>query len=297
MKKTIIHLVKPIIERLPRLAMAYRYMRDSSKINKYPKETPMGFKFIGDKSMETGQFEPEETQLVKKILPSVDILINIGANVGYYCCIALSLKKYVVAFEPINLNLRYLLRNIKANNWESKIEVFPIALSNKVGVVDIYGGGTGASLVKGWAGTSEQYVTLVPSTTLDNAIGERFHSKQCFIIVDIEGAEKTMLEGANSIINMLPKPIWMMEISISEHQPNGILINPNLLSTFNFFWNNGYDAWTANEEFRIIHSDEIEKIVMSGVDSLHTHNFLFIEKEKKNIFFNAEPCNSCCSSN
>lgn len=284
MKKQLLRFMKPLIERFPNLAMTYRYLRDNWQIYEEPQETKMGFKLIGNKCMQSGQFEPEETQIVKQILPRVDIVINVGANIGYYCCIALSQEKYVVAFEPIDLNLRYLLRNIKANNWDSRAEVYPLALSNKVGVIEIYGAGTGASLVKGWAGTPEQYVRLVPSTTLDNVLGVRFRDKKCLILVDIEGAEGLMLQGALSIIEMKPRPIWMVEISISEHQPKGISINPNLLSTFQIFWDNGYEAWTADIQCRIIYPDEIKKIVDTGINSLNTHNFLFIEKGKKHEF-------------
>jgi FkbM family methyltransferase len=267
--------------------MTYRYLRDGWQIDEEPQETSMGFKLVGNESMQNGQFESEETQIVKHIISYVDIVVNVGANIGYYCCIALSQGKYVIAFEPINLNLRYLLRNIKANNYESRIEVYPIALSDKVGVIEIYGGGTGASLVKGWAGTPEQYVTLVPSSTLDNVLGSRLQSKKCFIIVDIEGAERLMLEGASSIIDMEPDPIWMMEISVSEHQPKGVSINPNLLSTFYVFWNRGYEAWTADEACRAIHPDEIEEIIKTGTNTLHAHNFLFIKKGKKSELLNA----------
>lgn len=287
MSKLFVRFLKSIIKRFPRLAMAYRYMRDSRQLHKEPQETPMGFRLIGNISMQNGLFEPDETQIVKRILPSVDIVVNIGANIGYYCCIALSQGKYVVAFEPVYLNLQYLLRNINSNNWGSRVEVYPVALSNKAGVIEIYGGGTGASLVKGWAGTPEQYVTLVPCTTLDNTLGTRFQGKRCFVLVDIEGAEQFMLEGATSILNMTPKPIWMMEITISEHQPEGISVNPNLLSTFRIFWNNGYEAWTADRQCRIIQPDEIEQIARTGIDTVHTHNFLFVEKGKTHDFLNA----------
>lgn len=287
MKRQLIQFAKPLIERFPKLAMMYRYVRDIWLVSEEPQKTPMGFKLIGNKSMQSGQFEPEETQIVKQILPSVDIVVNVGANIGYYCCIALSQEKNVVAFEPMNLNLQYLFRNIKANNWESRIEIYPMALSNKVGVIEIYGGGTGASLVKGWAGTPEKHVTLVPSTTLDNVLGVRFRSKRCFMIIDIEGAEQLMLEGAFLIITMMPRPIWMVEIAVSEHQPKGISINPHLLSTFQIFWNNEYESWTADRQCRIVHSDEIEQIVKTGIDTLHTHNFLFIEKGKKHEILDA----------
>jgi len=247
----------------------------------------MGFKLSSNYPMiQRGEFEPEETEIVKKILPQIDVVINVGANIGYYCCIALSYGKYVVAFEPISLNIKYLLRNVKANNWESRIEVFPLALSNKIGVVEIYGGAVTGSLVKGWAGTPDEYVSLVPCSTLDHVLGSRFHNKRCFFVVDIEGAERYMLEGASSFLNFEPKPIWLMEINITENLPKGVLINDNLLPTFQMFWNRGYESWTADSHCRLINNDEIENIVRTGKDTILTHNFLFIEKGKKREFFN-----------
>ena len=125
MKRQLIRLAKPIAERFPRLAMIYRYVRDSWHVYEEPKETHMGFKLVGNRSMQNGEFEREETEIVEAVLPKVDMVINVGANIGYYCCVALSHNKHVVAIEPISLNVRYLLRNINANNWGSGIEVFP----------------------------------------------------------------------------------------------------------------------------------------------------------------------------
>ena len=140
----------------------------------------MGFKMMGNPGMQNGAFEPAETKIVQNILSHVSVVINIGANIGYYCCIALERGKHVVAFEPLPLNLQFLLRNIKANHWESQIEIVPLALSNKVGLLEVYGGGTGASLVKGWAGIPETHMTLVPSSTLDNVLGSRFKGERLF---------------------------------------------------------------------------------------------------------------------
>jgi len=284
MKRMIIRVFKPFIERFPLIAMFYRVLRDNIQYSSEPIETTMGFKFIGSSTIQLGKFEPEETEVFKSIINNVDILVNVGANIGYYCCLALVRNKYVIAFEPINLNVKHLLRNIKANNWEDRIEVYPIALSNKKsGAIEIYGGGTGASLIRGWAGTPVNYVNLVPISTLDNVIGNRLKNKRSFIVVDIEGAEKYMLEGATSVLEMTPKPIWMMEITVSEHQPKGVKINPNLLSTFQLFWERGYIARTANIENRVVLSDELNQIIKTGVDTLHTHNFLFIEKENDKL--------------
>jgi FkbM family methyltransferase len=285
MKRQFIQLVKPIVSRFPRWAMAYRYVRDTWHLYDEPQQTPMGFKLIGNPSMQKGEYEPEETEIAKKIISKVDVFINIGANIGYYCCIALNYGKQVIAFEPMDNNLRYLLRNIKTNNCASPIEVYPVALSNDVGVIEIFGGGPQASLIKGWGRRPGQYATLVPSSTLDNVLHSRFQGRKCFILVDIEGAEQMMLEGASSFIDSDPKPIWMIEISISEHQPGSVRINPNLVSTFQVFWTRGYEAWTADKQCRIIHPDEIEGIAKGGIDTFSTHNFLFIEKGKKNELF------------
>jgi hypothetical protein len=91
---------------------------------------------------------------------------------------------------------------------------------------DIYGGGTGASLIKGWADAIDTDSTLVPCSTLDTVLRGRFSDARCLLMVDIEGAEKLMLEGASSFLDMSPKPIWFMEISVRANQPGGVNITP-----------------------------------------------------------------------
>ena len=231
--------------------------------------------------MQQGTFELEETELVQRILAKVDVLVNVGANVGYYCCIGRSLGRHVVAFEPIHNNVKTLLKNLKANNYDVGTEVFPLAMSNKTGILEIYGGGTDASLVKGWGGVPEWYTALVPASTIDTVLGTRFGNRRCFVIVDVEGAEKSMLEGASILLSQMPKPIWMMKISIDSHQPKGVSVNPDLLSTFQVFWERGYEAWTATSQCRLVSSEEVGRIAEGGIDTLNTHNFLFIEKGNK----------------
>jgi FkbM family methyltransferase len=279
-------MLRPVMEKFPKYATAYRYSRDIFSIYKDSVDTPMGFKFSGNESMQKGLFEPEETRLVNRILDHVDEFVNVGANTGYYCCFALKNGKHVTAIEPMWANLQFLYKNILANGWENRIEVFPVALSDrKGGIVRIYGGGTGASLLKGWAGVSDKYFTPVPCTTLDRVIGTGLSGRRCFFLVDIEGAEAMMLDGASETLKMDPKPIWMVEISITEHQPCGIAINPNLLSTFQTFMNNGYEARTADKNFRPVSIIEIEQIIQSGIDTIGTHNFIFHEKGKHDYLY------------
>jgi FkbM family methyltransferase len=271
-------LVKPIVERFPRLAAGFRYIRDQIDFMEEPKTTPWGFKLTGNPAMAQGTFEPAETELVRDLLQNVDILVNVGANVGYYCCHALSMGKPVIAFEPIERNLRYLCKNIKSNGW-SGAEIFPIALSNSIGVLEIYGGNTGASIVKGWAGIPESYVTLVPSSTMDVVLSTRLRGKKVLIVVDIEGAEKWMLEGASIMLVNNPKPIWLVEVVTKENQPQGVEINPNFKSTFQLFIQNGYEAFSADQNMRLITMEEVD-LISKGLLKVDSHNFLFCESKE-----------------
>lgn len=276
MKLNIKHkMLKLIGKRYPSAAKWYRDFRNSQALKNEPEMIPLGFKFNGNAAMQAGTFEPQETEIITEYLKNAEVFVNIGANIGYYCCIALQQNIPTLAFEPVELNLKYLYKNIRANGWQNKIEIFPLALSDTIGLIEIYGGGTGASLIPGWAGAPDYFRQWVPVSTADTILGSRLEGRRCLVLVDIEGAEFMMLKGAAAVLTMTPKPTWIMEITIKEHLPKGISINPNLLQTFEIFWNHGYRAWTCNREKRGVERDEIQEIVKTGKDTLGTHNFIF----------------------
>jgi FkbM family methyltransferase len=247
--RRIIRVLKPLIDKFPAVGLAYRTWRDTLASTREPALTPLGFRFGGNRMMAEGRFEEEEVEIARNHLASADILINVGANIGYYCCIALSLGKKVIAFEPIPLNLFSLYRNITANGWND-IEIFPLALGNRHGVITIFGGGTGASLIEGWAGTPTYYSRMVPINTLDNILGTRLAGTRSFFLIDVEGGERGVLEGAEKQLTLNPKPVWMVEIQTTSHQPSGRSVNPDLQRTFEMFWNHEYEAWTAERKPR-----------------------------------------------
>lgn len=266
-------ILRPLVERFPKLAAIYRGMRDQFDGMAEPVQTPWTFKLGGNAAMANGGFEPDETELIRMILGEADILVNVGANIGYYCCHALSLGKPVIAFEPMSRNLGHLCRNIAANGWPGA-EIFPMALSNRVGILEIFGGDTGASLVKGWAGIPESYKTLVPCSTMDTVLGSRLRGKRSLVLVDIEGAEKGMLEGASLMLGNDPKPVWLMEIMLADHQPEGTAINPDFVGVFEIFFRNGYQAFIANQDMRAIGIDEVRAVAI-GAAKFESHNFVF----------------------
>lgn len=267
-------LIKSVVERFPALALFYRNSRDLLDQRHPPRKTPWGFTFAGHDAMAEGRFEPEETKVVRRLMADVDVLVNIGANVGYYCCHALSMGKPVIAVEPNTRNLHYLLNNIQNNGWSNQAEVFPVALGAGTDILQMWGGGTGASLVKGWAAIPETYVTQVPILCLDRVLGDTLRGKKSLILVDIEGAEFMMLQGANQTLINEPRPIWLMEISSTEHQPAGSTMNPHFAKTFELFFAQGYRVFTADEAAIEI-TPAIVQDVVAGTQMLATHNFIF----------------------
>ena len=150
-----------------------------------------------------------------------------------------------------------------------------MALSDRSGVIDIYGGDTGASLVKGWANQPEQYVTLVSVNTAEQVLGHRLAGTRCLMLVDVEGAENRFLAGASNLLQLQPSPIWLVEITVHEHLPRGQTVNPDLLSTFDKFFDAGYRAWAVGVPTRPVDREEVIAVATTGRDTLGTHNFLF----------------------
>jgi len=271
--------IKNIIKRIPFVPTIYRNIRDKRLANRDAVMTPFGFKIIANDSMQQGKFEPVDTKIFRKFVEDADVVIDAGAHVGYYCLQALSLRKHVIAFEPMPLNAKTLLKNISINRWGDNAEVFQLALADKPGILKMYGSGTGASLIKGWAGFSSRNPVLVPSSSLDLVIGNRLAGSNVFILIDVESAEYELLKGAKKILASEPKPVWMVEITLMEHQSKERKVNPNYIQTFEIFWEAGYDAYCTNEnmELQLCEEENVRKNPET-TGNRSSSNFVFIHK-------------------
>lgn len=240
-------------------------------------QTPFGFKMAGSPAMISGKFEIQETPLIRKLAQENSIFVNIGANVGYYCCFAAMDGKSVIAFEPHIVNGRILMRNMEINGFSDQAEIYPTAVGAQNGILKLFGSGTAASLVDGWAGTSSENFSLVPVVTLDGVLAGRFEDQSIFILIDVEGAELSVLQGALGTLNRKRKPWWLIEITVSEHQPAGTKVNPNLLATFDLLYSGGYEIWALSVQPRRIHRDEVVQISETEIDTIKIHNFLCVD--------------------
>lgn len=240
--------------------------------------TPFGFLLIGTNSihhlaMQEGTFEPHETRLFMDLLRQVDVFVDVGANIGFYTCLARQSERHVVSVEPLTRNLKYLYANLAANKWD-KVEIFPVGVGDSPGLAVLYGGSsTGASLIASWAGAVRSFRQTIPISTLDILLGSRFAGKRLLIKVDVEGAEYLTLLGAKDILRQEPRPTWVIEICLNEYHPEGM--NPHYMATFGKFWEHGYEARTADERNILIQRTDVERWLQTGHCDSGTINYKF----------------------
>jgi FkbM family methyltransferase len=241
-------------------------------------DTPYGFKLQGSgskhhRSMQTGVFAREETALMRQYMSRADVFIDVGANIGFYSCLARSLGNHVISIEPLGRNLTHLYANLIDNNWND-VEVFPVGLSDKPHLGVLYGASsTGASLISNWAGASKRFKRAIALSTLDILLSDRFVGKRLFIKIDVEGVEYQVLMGANKTLGLSPKPTWIIEICLNEYYPSGL--NPHYLATFEIFWQHGYEIRSADYYNRLIQPSDIQRWVEAGRCDSGVINYIF----------------------
>ena len=72
----------------------------------------------------SGVFGPRDTQTVKDNVFSGNIVVDLGANIGYFTCLLAKIVGEggkVFAFEPDPRNLKLLRRNIQENDYKNVI--------------------------------------------------------------------------------------------------------------------------------------------------------------------------------
>lgn len=203
-------------------------------------------------------------------LVAAQLFVDVGANVGFYTCLASSLGVPVLALEPLPQNLTLLLRNLRENGCLG-VEVLPVGLAEQPGVLTLHGGGTGASLLAGWAGALAGWERNIAVSTFDRLVLPRARGLRTLIKLDIEGAELPALRAAAGLLALDPAPVWMVEINLDEHHPAGR--NPDFLAIFELFFKAGYRAVVADSSAAALDLAAVTKRAASGGSPVH--NYLF----------------------
>jgi len=151
-----------------------------------------------------GTYEPFETELVKKETKKGDVVLDLGANIGYYTLIFAKLvgeKGKVFAFEPEPDNFALLKRNVEINGYKNVVPVQK-AVSNKTGKLRLHlceDSAGGHSIYPFESSQDNGQSIEIEATRLDDYFST-YDGKIDFIKIDIEGAEKGAIQGMSSLL-------------------------------------------------------------------------------------------------
>ncbi|MDH5414411.1 MAG: FkbM family methyltransferase [Flavobacteriaceae bacterium] len=165
------------------------------------------------------EYEPQIVEGIIKNIDSNKDAINVGANVGLYTNLIannISPKKKVLAFEPTKRAFKMLQNNVKRNHNKEKVVLFNGIAANKNGDFSI-------NIVKG----KEEYSSLgklvhpsinkmdfikksVKGVTVDSLV-DKYNLRPGIIVLDAEGAELNVLEGAIETLKTY-QPIIISEV-------------------------------------------------------------------------------------
>lgn len=194
--------------------------------------------FWGIQSIQS--YEPGITAFLDGIIDNAQVFVNVGANHGIYVVRYAKKGKQVIAFEALQENLNLLMKNVKENSLDQNVIVFPLAASCRNQIERFFGMSTGGSLLKGW---NQQYDEgqFVQCVTLDYLIFDEIIDKNSVFLIDVEGAEFQVIEGARDIIHKHSNAQFVIEVPTRKFMP-GEQFNPNFSKIFELFFSCGYFA-------------------------------------------------------
>ena len=160
-------------------------------------------RYIGQR-IALGKYEPYLTKLILEKIKPESVMVDVGANIGYYSLLTAKTAKKVFAIEPEELNFSILKKNAQSNGLKN-IELIKAAAGSRQGkaVIKRSKVNPGAHKVV----RSEGEIKMI---RLDDLIKEKVD----VIKIDVEGMEAEVIKGARNLIEKW-KPIIFLEYGVN----------------------------------------------------------------------------------
>jgi len=146
-------------------------------------------------------YEPFETRVVEREVAPGQVVLDVGANIGYYTLLlarAVGERGRVFAFEPVLSNLKLLETNVELNGYQNVVLVSK-AVTSRSGHAQLF-------LSHFCCGNHTLFVpeenspsVLVETVSLDDFFRD-FRGEVDLVKIDTEGAEGQVLRGMDSLL-------------------------------------------------------------------------------------------------
>lgn len=218
------------------------------KVNNYKLLLDLHDKGISRELMNNGTREKEHIYFLTRLLTEGMVVLDIGANIGYYSVMLGKLvgeNGKVYALEPSLNNFKLLNINIMLNDMVNIVESFNIGVSNTTGFADFY-----QSAKSNWhtfypkvhSGTTTESLVhtspiKVPVITIEDFIENK--QKIDLIRMDIEGFEVEVFE---SMVPLLEDLNFRPSIIFEAHYPRYDDDEHNMKEKLNMLFKAGYNV-------------------------------------------------------
>lgn len=190
--------LRPIISRLPNFIIPSKL---KASMNGFP--TYLNIREGIQRTIFFDGYEKEQTVWFEKCLKNGDVVIDVGANFGYYTTLASVLvgnSGRVIAFEPSPLAYDSM-RDMILNSESQNIELINGGLGSKKEFVDLYLPHADNLYSPSMFQSDPSFSKIkVPIDTLDDFATENNVTKIDLIKIDVEGNELEVIRGMTRLL-------------------------------------------------------------------------------------------------
>lgn len=157
-------------------------------------------------------FEQHIVTLLQAFLRPGDVLLDIGANIGWFTVIGskcVGAAGRVLSFEPDPFNLSLLRRNLRLNRC-TNVDVYPIAVTEKQGRSILYRSTDNQGDHQLAVIADRQEWVSVRTDTIDQVLAGRA-GRIAFVKIDTQGSEAAILAGMDATLARNPGARMVLE--------------------------------------------------------------------------------------
>ena len=210
----------------------------------------------------SGEFEPDATAVVRRLLRTGDKVVDAGANYGWYTTLCAELvgpQGSVFAFEPVPPTFNRLSEHVKLNKNSDCVVTEQLALGKEQGEIHVHLFDDLSHSRSSISSLGRKHFVLysVPITDLNSYLHSHCVDRIDFLKCDVEGSELMVLQGAGEILDSEDAPMILIELN--EETTSQFGYQP--IDIVTYLQNRGYDHFyrlgTENPIQRVLDSHEV----------------------------------------
>jgi|SRR5690554_91355 len=156
-----------------------------------------------------GSYEPETLEAIISTLQPGSNFVDLGAHIGFFALHAAQIigeSGRVFAFEPTPETRKTLTRNVRENNFDSRVVIAPYAISDKRQTVffELQKQSQGNTVVADKSELPDGAVIEVEAISLDEYFAQQGWPDIDLIKMDIEGQELNAFKGMSELLKRNP---------------------------------------------------------------------------------------------